>query len=70
MDLNRELAAATWTKSTRSASNGGECVEVAKLSGGRHAVRDSKNTTGPALIFTALAWTTFINGIRTGDFDW
>jgi Domain of unknown function (DUF397) len=26
MDLNRERAAATWTKSTRSGSNGGECV--------------------------------------------
>ncbi|WP_326641649.1 DUF397 domain-containing protein [Streptosporangium sp. NBC_01755] len=69
MDLNRELAAAKWIKSTRSASNGGECVEVARLSSGRHAVRDSKNTTGPALIFTTPEWTAFINGIRNGDFD-
>ncbi|MFB9678839.1 DUF397 domain-containing protein [Streptosporangium vulgare] len=68
MDLNRELAEATWTKSTRSASNGGECVEVAGLSGGRRAVRDSKDTTGPALVFTATEWTTFINGVKNGEF--
>ncbi|GAA4207657.1 hypothetical protein GCM10022252_71640 [Streptosporangium oxazolinicum] len=68
MDLNRELAEATWVKSTRSSSNGGECVEVAGLSGGRRAVRDSKDTTGPALVFTATEWTTFIHGVKTGTF--
>ncbi|WP_329429495.1 DUF397 domain-containing protein [Streptosporangium sp. NBC_01495] len=69
MDLNRELAEATWVKSTRSGSNGGECVEVAGLSGGRRAVRDSKNTTGLALVFTATEWTAFIDGVKNGEFS-
>jgi hypothetical protein len=45
-DLNN----ARWRKSSRSGGNGGECVEVA-LVDGVIAVRDSKNPTGPVLIF-------------------
>jgi hypothetical protein len=41
MSTNR--AAARWRKSSRSIGNAGECVEVA------HALRDSKNPTGPVL---------------------
>ena len=36
---------ATWRKSTRSAGNGGACVELANLG----AIRDSKNPTSPPL---------------------
>ncbi|WP_442939439.1 DUF397 domain-containing protein [Nonomuraea sp. SYSU D8015] len=50
-------------------SNGGNCVEVAKLSGGRRGVRDSKNPTGPALIFTPGEWKAFISGVKDGEFD-
>jgi hypothetical protein len=62
------LADATYRKSTRSTA-AGNCVEVAALPGGHRAVRDSKNPTGPALIFTAAEWTTFTTSLRTGDFD-
>jgi hypothetical protein len=34
MELSEELKAAAWRKATRSASNGGDRVEVAPLSGG------------------------------------
>jgi hypothetical protein len=43
--MTPDLSTATWRKSTRSAGNGGACVELANLG----AIRDSKNPTGPAL---------------------
>ncbi|MET8001157.1 DUF397 domain-containing protein [Nonomuraea glycinis] len=67
-ELTRELQTATWRKSTRSRSNGGNCVEVAELSGRRRGVRDSKNPVGPALIFTAGEWDAFIRGVKNGEF--
>jgi len=52
----------TWRKSTHSSSDGGNCVEVAD--GGGIMVRDTKdNGTGPALAFTASAWSRFVASI-------
>jgi hypothetical protein len=59
---------AQWRTSSFSSDQGGECVEVADLDG-RHAVRDSKNPTGPALMFTAAEWVAFTAGVRAGEFD-
>lgn len=67
--LTQELRAATWIKSSYSGSNGGNCVEVAELSSGHRGLRDSKNPTGPALVFTSVEWSTFIGGVKNGDFD-
>jgi len=44
-------------------------VEVADLDDGDRAVRDSKDPSGPALTFTAAAWSAFTAGVRAGDFD-
>ncbi|MGH3683849.1 MAG: DUF397 domain-containing protein [Pseudonocardiaceae bacterium] len=57
-----------WRTSSYSTGQGGNCVEVAGLEGGR-AVRDSKNPTGPALRFTAAEWVAFTTGVRAGEFD-
>lgn len=62
MDLSR----AVWQKSTRSGNNG--CVEVA-LDTAEVAVRDSKDRTGPVLLFTAHEWDAFLAGVRNGEFD-
>jgi hypothetical protein len=57
-----------WQRSSYSSPQGGNCVEVADLDDGR-AVRDSKNPTGPALMFTATGWAAFTAGVRSGEFD-
>ncbi|MBF6334786.1 DUF397 domain-containing protein [Nocardia abscessus] len=58
---------ASWFKSGRS-SGGKECVEVAFLAGGHVGVRDSKNPTGPALVFTPGEWDAFTAGMNDGEF--
>ncbi|MGW7005753.1 DUF397 domain-containing protein [Streptomyces sp. NPDC054933] len=60
---------ATWRKSKHSNNTGGDCVEVADgHRDGLVPVRDSKDPNGPALIFTANAWTAFVKGLKAGDF--
>jgi hypothetical protein len=46
----------------------GNCVEVAQLPDAI-ALRDSKNPSGPALMFTPDAWPAFIEGAKDGEFD-
>ncbi|MDQ4034106.1 MAG: DUF397 domain-containing protein [Actinomycetota bacterium] len=43
-------------------------MEVADLDGGGRAVRDSKDLTGPVLKFTEAEWSSFIAGVRAGEF--
>jgi hypothetical protein len=56
MDLSR----AEWRKASKSSSNGGACVEVARNLPGIVAVRDSKNPEGPVLTVSRLEWARFI----------
>jgi hypothetical protein len=54
-----DLGGADWRTSSRSSGNGA-CVEVAVLVGAV-AVRDSKRTGGPALVFTPHQWRLFLD---------
>lgn len=45
------------------------CVEVAPLSDGGKAVRDSKNRSGSHLYFTPDEWSAFLAGVEAGEFD-
>ncbi|MCP2257247.1 protein of unknown function (DUF397) [Streptoalloteichus tenebrarius] len=64
-NLNRT----TWRKSSRSANHGGQCVEVAGNRDGIAALRDSKNPTGPALVFTPATFTAFVESVKSGRLD-
>ncbi|GHF92685.1 hypothetical protein GCM10018790_82050 [Kitasatospora xanthocidica] len=58
----------TWRKSTYS-TDGGQCLEVADGLTGIVPVRDSKDPSGPALLFPFSAWQSFVTAVRTGEFD-
>lgn len=63
-----DLSYARWFKSSHS-SGGNDCVEIAHLDGGHVGVRDSKNPSGPALVFTPSEWDAFLSGATNGEFD-
>ncbi|MFE2728412.1 DUF397 domain-containing protein [Kitasatospora sp. NPDC059327] len=65
--MNLDLSGASWVKSSYS-NNGGNCVEVSASFPGAVPVRDSKHPEGPALVFPADAWQSFVAGVRSGDF--
>ncbi|GAA2410584.1 DUF397 domain-containing protein [Streptomyces glaucosporus] len=52
-----------------SGGNGGNCVEVRKLPGGRVALRQSAEPDGPALIRTRGEISAFIRGAKAGQAD-
>ncbi|MFJ2607458.1 DUF397 domain-containing protein [Streptomyces sp. NPDC087425] len=61
----------SWFKSSYS-GNGGSCVEVAVnlvAPQGIVPVRDSKNPTGPVLGIQADAFTSFVTGVKSGEFN-
>ncbi|MFC9437926.1 DUF397 domain-containing protein [Nocardia sp. NPDC057030] len=66
--MNVDLSGAQWFKSRRSGASK-DCVEVAFIEGGAVGVRDSKNPTGPALVFAPEAWDAFTTRIADGEFD-
>ncbi|MFE3886455.1 DUF397 domain-containing protein [Streptomyces lydicus] len=61
-------AAIAWRKS--SYSDGGEdnCVEVSDGFPGAVPVRDSKDPQGPALIFSANGWSSFVAAVKGEGF--
>ncbi|MCC3333410.1 DUF397 domain-containing protein [Nocardia abscessus] len=65
--MRADLSGAQWFKSSHS-ETGGQCVEVAWLLGGDVGVRDSKNPSGPKLIFTPSDWDAFTLSVIDGEF--
>jgi Domain of unknown function (DUF397) len=63
-----ELTGARWRKSSISNSQGA-CVELARLTEGEFAVRNSRSPEGPALIYTRAEIAALIEGVKRGEFD-
>ena len=66
--MSVDLSGANWYKSSRSSSTK-DCVEVAHLDRGMVGVRDSKNPSGPALVFSPAEWDAFTAGAQGGEFE-
>ena len=65
-----DLTGARWRKSSFSGGvDGNACVEVAFLPGRRVALRDSKDRTLPAQLFSTAGWVAFTAAVRAGEFD-
>lgn len=60
------LTDAAWRKSSISGAMG-NCVEVAELSTGEVAVRNSRHPD-TALVFTRAEWVAFVGGVLQGEF--
>ncbi len=62
------LVAARWRKSTAS-NPSGSCVELAELPGGMIAVRNSRDKSGPALVYPRAELAGFLRRVQNGEFD-
>jgi Domain of unknown function (DUF397) len=65
--MNPEMSDTSWI--TSRACNNSACVQVAHLSGGLVALRDSKDTTKAAHVFDGDEWAAFLTGVKNGEFD-
>jgi len=63
-----DLGTEGWEKPW-SGPNGGSCVEAKKLGDDHIAVRQSTDPTGPALICSADAMASFVEGAKNGLAD-
>ncbi|MBO3678345.1 DUF397 domain-containing protein [Streptomyces sp. NEAU-YJ-81] len=58
--MSKHIGQLVWFKSSYSGGEGGACIEVAACRPDTVHVRDSKNTSGPILTFTAHQWAEFV----------
>jgi hypothetical protein len=66
-----ELPVDGWRRASRCGPNGGNCVEVNRAvsnADGVVGVRDSKPHNGPALVFEASRWRSFLTDAIGGNF--
>jgi len=66
--LTVDLNDAQWRKSSLSGGSCDNCVEVAFVDKAI-VVRDSKDPSGPVLLYTRAEWDAFIGGIKNGEFE-
>ncbi|MCS0638341.1 DUF397 domain-containing protein [Streptomyces sp. LP05-1] len=66
-DKAEALRGADWFTSSYSNDQGGACVAGARLADGRMAVRDSKNPAGPAFVFEAGVWGSFVTSLGASE---
>jgi hypothetical protein len=64
--MRHNLPEQRWRKSSYSADNGPQCVEVQFTDDGLQAVGDSKARGLGAFLFTAGEWDNFITAVKQG----
>jgi len=64
MSRTSDLGAVSWRKSSYSTGGQDNCVEVADGIPALVPVRDSKTPHGPALAFSATAWSSFVTAVK------
>ncbi|MET9933311.1 MULTISPECIES: DUF397 domain-containing protein [unclassified Streptomyces] len=65
-----DLSDVAWRKSSYSNPDGGACVEVSDdFAPLVVPVRDSKTPHGPALVFPAGGWSSFVAAVKGGRLD-
>ncbi|MER7152939.1 DUF397 domain-containing protein [Streptomyces lydicus] len=64
-----DLSTVAWRKSSHSNPDGGNCLEVADNLPALVPVRDSKDPHGPALVFPAVAWASFVTAVKGGNWS-
>ncbi|MFJ6746733.1 MULTISPECIES: DUF397 domain-containing protein [unclassified Streptomyces] len=72
MSADCDLARYEWVKSSYSDGDGGQCVEFSRSLTRPHGlvpVRDSKDPSGPALVFPAGGWASFVSAVKGGQFS-
>jgi hypothetical protein len=58
-----------WFKSSYSSNDGGNCIEAAPdFIPGAVPVRDSKDPSGPALVFSVEEFAAFVQAVKAGEF--
>ncbi|MFI6860197.1 DUF397 domain-containing protein [Streptomyces sp. NPDC050421] len=62
---NASILSVTWWKSSASGAQS-DCVECGIVSADAVAVRDSKNPTGPAVVFTRGALSAMVGAVAAG----
>ncbi|KAF0846763.1 DUF397 domain-containing protein [Nocardia caishijiensis] len=67
-DQRERPADQAWRKSTYSNASG-NCVEVAAVSDGSVAVRNSRDPRGAVIYYTRPEIDAFIRGAKAGEFD-
>ncbi|MEV4117196.1 DUF397 domain-containing protein [Nonomuraea sp. NPDC049695] len=68
-ELAAELENAAWRKASASGANGGDCIEVAPLSGDRVGVRDTERPDLEPWVVRGSAFRAFVAGAKDGEFD-
>lgn len=63
-----QLTSAHWRKSNASNPTG-SCVEIAELPEGSVALRNSRDKSGPALIYPRAEAAAFLHSLKNGEFD-
>jgi Domain of unknown function (DUF397) len=66
--IDKSTTTSEWRKSSYSLGSDSTCVEVSVRATGV-AVRDSKDPSGPVLLFSEQEWRVFLLGVRSNEFD-